>query len=139
MQLPISKSVSIFKQFLLSQYFYDGLKITLGVVLPSIFCYQIDQLQIGITVSLGALFVSITDNPGAISHRRNAMIAANIFMFIMAIIIGFTNKIGILLAFEIPIFCFIFSMLTVYGARASSVGIAALLVIIVGIYHHLNY
>jgi uncharacterized membrane protein (TIGR01666 family) len=138
MQLPISKSVSIFKQFLLSQYFYDGLKITLGVVLPSIFCYQIDQLQIGITVSLGALFVSITDNPGAISHRRNAMIAANIFMFIMAIIIGFTNKFGILLAFEIPIFCFIFSMLTVYGARASSVGIAALLVMIVGIDQHLN-
>lgn len=138
MQLPISKSVSIFKQFLLSQYFYDGLKITLGVVLPSIFCYQIDQLQIGITVSLGALFVSITDNPGAISHRRNAMIAANVFMFIMAIIIGFTNKFGILLAFEIPIFCFIFSMLTVYGARASSVGIAALLVMIVGIDQHLN-
>jgi uncharacterized membrane protein (TIGR01666 family) len=138
MQLPISKSVSKFKQFLLSQYFYDGLKITLGVILPSIICYQIDQLQIGITISLGALFVSITDNPGAISHKRNAMIAANVFIFIMAIIIGFTNKFGILLAFEIPIFCFIFSMLTVYGARASSVGIAALLVMIVGIDQHLN-
>ncbi len=138
MQIPISKSVSIFKQFLLSQYFYDGLKITLGVILPSVFCYQIDQLQIGITISLGALFVSITDNPGAISHKRNAMIAANVFIFIMAIIIGFTNKFGLLLAFEIPIFCFIFSMLTVYGARASSVGIAALLVMVVGIDQHLN-
>jgi uncharacterized membrane protein (TIGR01666 family) len=82
--------------------------------------------------------VSITDNPGAISHKRNAMIAANIFIFIMALIIGFTNKFGILLAFEIPIFCFIFSMLTVYGARASSVGIAALLVMVVGIDQHLN-
>ena len=138
MQLPISKSVSIFKQFLLSQYFYDGIKITLGVILPSIICYQLDQLQVGITISLGALFVSITDNPGAISHKRNAMIAANVFIFIMALIIGFTNKFGILLAFEIPIFCFIFSMLTVYGARASAVGIAALLVMIVGIDQHLN-
>jgi uncharacterized membrane protein (TIGR01666 family) len=138
MQLPISKSVSIFKQFLLSQYFYDGLKITFGVILPSIICYQFDQLQVGITISLGALFVSITDNPGAISHKRNAMITANVIIFIMALIIGFTNKSGILLAFEIPIFCFIFSMLTVYGARASSVGIAALLVMIVGIDQHLN-
>jgi uncharacterized membrane protein YccC len=98
MRLPISKSVSSFKQFLLSQYFYDGLKITLGVILPSIICYQLDQLQIGITISLGALFVSISDNPGAISHKRNAMITANVFIFIMAIIIGFTNRFGILLA-----------------------------------------
>jgi len=138
MQLLNSKSVSNFKQFLLSQYFYDGLKITLGVILPSIICFQFDQLQVGITISLGALFVSITDNPGAISHKRNAMIAANIFIFIMALVIGFTNKFGILLAFEIPIFCFIFSMLTVYGARASSVGIAALLVMVVGIDQHVN-
>ena len=138
MRLPISKSVSSFKQFLLSQYFYDGLKITLGVILPSIICYQLDQLQIGITISLGALFVSITDNPGAISHKRNAMITANVFIFIMAIIIGFTNRFGILLAIEIPVFCFVFSMFTIYGARASSVGIASLLVMIVGIDQHLN-
>lgn len=138
MQLPITKSVLVFKQFLLSQYFYDGIKITLGVIFPSIIFHQFDQLQIGITISLGALFVSITDNPGPISHKRNAMFAANIFMFFMALIIGFTNKFGILLALEIPIFCFIFSMLTVYGARASSVGIAALLVMVIGIDQRLD-
>jgi uncharacterized membrane protein (TIGR01666 family) len=138
MQIPVKKSVSGLKQFLLSQYFYDGLKITFGVVFPSIICFQFNQLETGMTLSLGALLVSITDNPGAISHKRNAMLAANLFLFLLALIIGFTNRSGLLLAFEIPIFCFLFSMLTVFGARASAVGIAALLVIVVTIDQHLS-
>ena len=138
MRLPVKDSVSNLKQFLLSQYFYDGLKITFGVVLPSIICYQFGHLETGITISLGALFVSITDNPGASIHKRNAMLAANLFVFVMALVIGFTNRNGILLAIEIPVFCFLFSMLTVYGARASAVGIAALLVLVIGIDQHLD-
>lgn len=137
MQIPVKKSVSTLKQFLLSQYFYDGLKITFGVVSPSLILYQFGLLEIGLTVSLGALFVSITDNPGANSHKRNAMLAANLFIFLMALIVGFTNRSGIVLAIEIPVFCFLFSMLTVYGARASAVGIAPLLVLVVTIDHHL--
>lgn len=137
MQLPVKSSVLTLKQFLLSQYFYDGLKITFGVVSPSIICYQLGHLETGITISLGALFVSITDNPGAVTHKRNAMLAANLFIFLMALIIGFTNRNGFLLAVEIPVFCFLFSMLTVYGARASAVGVAALLVLVVGIDQHL--
>lgn len=138
MHIPVRKSVSTLKQFLLSQYFYDGLKITFGVALPSLILYQFGLLEIGMTISLGALFVSITDNPGAVSHKRNAMLAANVFIFAMALIIGFTNRSGIVLAIEIPVFCFLFSMLTVYGARASSVGIAPLLVLVVTIDHHLE-
>lgn len=137
MQIPVKKSVSDLKQFLLSQYFYDGLKITFGVVFPSLVCYKLGALETGITVSLGALFVSITDNPGAIAHKRNAMLAANFFIFLMALVIGFTNRNGYVLAIEIPVFCFLFSMLTVYGARASAVGIAALLVLVVTIDRHL--
>ncbi len=138
MQIPVKKSVSTLKQFLLSQYFYDGLKITFGVVSPSLVCYQLGALETGMTISLGALFVSITDNPGAIAHKRNAMLAANVFIFLMALIIGFTNRNGWVLAIEIPVFCFLFSMLTVYGARASAVGIAPLLVLVVTIDHHLE-
>lgn len=138
MKIPVKNSVLSLKQFLLSQYFYDGLKITFGVVLPSIICYQFGLLEAGITISLGALFVSITDNPGPVMHKRNAMIVANVLIFAMAVLIGFTNRSTWLLALEIPLCCFVFSMFTVYGLRASSVGIAALLVLVIGIDQHLD-
>lgn len=138
MQLPIQTPISKVKHFLLSQYFYDGLKITFGVVSPALIAYQFGHLELGITISMGALIVSITDNPGPTAHKRNAMLATNFFIVFMALLIGFTNRSSLLLALEIPLLCFLFSMLTVYGARASSVGVAALLVMVIGIDQHLD-
>lgn len=138
MKVRGKESINDLKQFLLSQYFYDGLKITLGVVLPSVLFYPYGLLETGITFSLGALYVSIVDNPGPVLHKRNAMLATNLFVFLTALLIGFTNRETYLLAIEIPLLCFFFSMFNVYGARASSVGIAALLTMIVGIDQHLD-
>lgn len=138
MQISGKTSASTLKQFLLGQYFYDGFKITFGVLLPSIICHQLGYLQTGITISLGALIISITDNPGPAIHKRNAMMITNVGVFIMALIIGFTNDFPILLGIEITFFFFFFSMFTLYGVRASSVGIAILLVMILGIDQHLK-
>ncbi len=138
MQISGKRSASTLKHFLLSQYFYDGFKITFGVILPSIICYQLGYLQTGITISLGALIISITDNPGPVIHKRNAMMITNVGVFIMALIIGFTNTYPIILGIEIAFFFFFFSMFNVYGVRASTVGIAILLVLILGIDQHLS-
>jgi uncharacterized membrane protein (TIGR01666 family) len=138
MQISGKRSASTLKHFLLGQYFYDGIKITFGVLLPSIICYQLGYLQTGITISLGALIISITDNPGPAIHKRNAMLITNLGVFIMALIIGFTNNYPVLLGIEITFFFFFFSMFNVYGVRASSVGIAILLVLILGIDQHLK-
>lgn len=138
MEMFGKKSAATLKNFLLSQYFYDGFKITFGVLLPSIICHQFGYLQIGITISLGALIISITDNPGPVIHKRNAMMITNAGVFIMALIIGFTNDYPILLGIEITFFFFFFSMFNLYGVRASAVGIAILLVLILGIDQHLK-
>jgi len=138
MKLPDKGSARSLKQFLLSQYFYDGLKITFGVVSPALLLNFFGMPETGITISLGALYVSITDNPGPVHHKRNALLAANLLIFLVALLIGFTNHSSWLLALEIPLLCFLLSMFTVYGARASSVGIAGLLVLIIGIDQHLS-
>lgn len=138
MKWPDQNAVTDLKHFLLGQYFYDGLKITLGVVLPSVIMYQYGLLEPGITLSLGALYVSITDNPGPVLHKRNAMLLACGFIFITALVTGFTNQYTVLLFIVLAVGCFFFSMLTVYGARASSIGTAALLTLIIGIDQHLD-
>ncbi|WP_395802652.1 FUSC family membrane protein [Daejeonella sp.] len=121
------------KTFIFSQYFSDGLKITLGVLLPSLIFYQLNLLSIGITISLGAVTASIADNPGPISHKRNGMLLSILFVFLTSILTGLINKYPVFIGIEILLLSFFFSMFSVYGNRASSIGTAALLIMILTI------
>ncbi|MDZ7935785.1 MAG: FUSC family membrane protein [Emticicia sp.] len=121
------------KGFILSQYFGDGIRITFGVVLPSLILAQFDLLKIGITFSLGAVCASIADSPGPITHRRNAMFLTIGLVTITSLL---TSLVGLstytLGAFVVGL-SFLCSMLYIYGLRAASMGVAALLVMIIGI------
>lgn len=128
---PLLENTNRIKSFLLSQYFYDGFKITLGVILPAIVLYFMGYPVVAVTTSLGALFASIPDNPGPPHHKRNGVLAAVGLNFLMAIIIGFTNFSTGILAIEIFVFTFVFSLISVYGVRASAVGTSVLLTMII--------
>lgn len=121
------------KSFIFSQYFSDGLRITFGVLLPSLLFYNLDLLSVGLTISLGALCVSIADNAGPVIHKRNGMFFCNFFVFFTAALTGLINWSPILIGVEILILCFCFSMFSVYGNRASSIGTAALIIMILTI------
>jgi uncharacterized membrane protein YccC len=121
------------KDFLLSTYFGDGLRITFGAVLPSLILAQFGLLKIGITVSLGALCASIVDTPGPIVHRRNAMFFTIFIVSIVSLITSLCNFSVYLTGFLILGLTFLFSMLYVYGTRVASIGVAALLVMTLGI------
>jgi uncharacterized membrane protein YccC len=138
MNNPIETSSRQLKQFLYSQYFSDGLRITFGILLPSLICFHYDLTSIGISLSLGALCVSIPDNPGPMDHRRNAMLATAALIFVMAIITGLLSHHTWALAILITAGCFIFSMFNVFGARTASVGTSALVVMILGIDQRLS-
>jgi len=137
--MPItSKASAETKQFLRSQSFSDGLKITFGILLPSVLLYQFDLIETGIAFSLGALCVSITDNPGPLIHKRNAMLFTIPLIFIISFLTGLLNRSSWLLAIEIGILSFLFSMFNVYGARAGTIGTAALIIMVLGIDHPLS-
>ena len=118
------------KSFFYSQYFSDGLRISMGILLPSLILTQFNQFELGLTLSLGALCVSVVDIPGPVAHKRNAMAVCNLCIFIVAIITGFARLNVITLGIEITILAFVFSMFTVYGNRAAAIGTAALLMMI---------
>jgi uncharacterized membrane protein (TIGR01666 family) len=118
------------KSFFYSQYFSDGLRITIGVLLPSLILAQFNEFDVGISMSLGALCISVVDTPGPVMHKRNAMAICNLCVFIVAVTTGFARLNIYILGLEIAAFSFLFSMFTVYGNRAASVGTGALLVMI---------
>lgn len=118
------------RYFLFSQYLADGVRVTLEILLPALIFAQFGMLTTGISISLGALCVSIADAPGPVEHKRNGMLYCNIFIFPVALLTGFLNHDIFLLGLLILFSSFFFTMFTVFGNRASSIGTAALLILI---------
>lgn len=118
------------KSFFYSQYFSDGIRTSIGILLPALVFNYLNQFELGVTLSLGALCVSVVDIPGPVMHKRNAMAICNICIFVVAVVTGFARMNVITLGIEIAIFSFLFSMLIVYGTRAAAVGTGSLLMMV---------
>lgn len=118
------------RTFFFGQHLADGLRVTLEIVIPSVVFALLGDLQTGMILSLGALCVSISDGPGPVVHKRNGMLYCNIFIFLMALITGFANTNILWLGLFVLFATFFFTMFSVYGNRAGSIGSAALLIMI---------
>lgn len=121
------------KNFIYSQYFSDGLRISFGVLLPPLLLSQSGHLETGIAVSMGAITTSIPDNPGPVIHKRNGMLYSILFMVVVSLLTGIINDFPLLLVTEIFLLTFFFSMFNIYGTRAASIGTGVLIVMIVNI------
>jgi len=129
----LNQPIRNIQDFLLSTYFADGLRITIGVLCPSLIMAQFGMLQYGMTLSLGALCISVVDSPGPIVHRRNAMVITTVLLFIISIVVGLTN-LNIYVTGTLLVVCsFFFSMFFLYGNRAASVGTSVLLIMVLSI------
>lgn len=125
-----------FRSFINSYYVGEGVRMTIGILLPSIIAAYFNALPIGINISLGALGIAISDNPGPILHRKNGFFAGSILLFLVAILVGLSSFIPWLYGIILPILCFIFSIIGVFGTRAASIGVAALLILVLQADHH---
>jgi len=126
----MQKGTKEIRYFFYSQAFADGFRITLAILLPALIGLYFQHFETGLTISLGAMIVSLTDAPGPIIHKKNGMLFTIAFAFIVAIITPFAQSNFYTLGLEIALVTFFFSMFTVYGNRATAVGNAAILVMI---------
>ena len=84
-------------------------------------------------MSIGAVCVTIVDSVGPILHRKNAMLVCNAVIFIASLLTGFAVGSAWATGILIAIFCFLFSMIGVYGTRAGSIGLAGLFVMVLNL------
>src|SRR5215213_623008 len=90
-----------FRKFIGSQYLYTGLRITAGVIIPAVVLYHYGMLATMIGIPLGALFVSLTDNPGPIAHRRNGMLISIALNFLVAVLATYSRVSSFMIGIEI--------------------------------------
>ncbi len=127
--------IQSYKSFINGRYVTEGIRATSGILLPAFVMSYFDLLPVGIIMAIGALCVAATDSPGPVHHRSNGMLVCNGLIFFTAIIISLVINSPVILGIVLFICCFVFSMLAVYGARASSIGLAALLVMVLNLQH----
>lgn len=116
--------------FFYSQAFADGIRATFAILLPALIGSYLGFFDIGLTIALGAMCVSLTDAPGPILNKRNGMLFCTFFAFLIAVVTSFARMNPYLMGLEIVVITFFFSMFVVYGPRATAVGNAAVLVMI---------
>jgi uncharacterized membrane protein (TIGR01666 family) len=124
------KKVKEVQHFFYTQAFADGLRATFAILIPALAGIYFNQFELGTTVSLGAMCISITDAPGPYIHKRNGMIICAGFLFLTALITSIARFNIYFLGLEIALVCFFFSMFNVYGNRAAGIGNAAILMMI---------
>lgn len=121
------------QKFISSQYWYSGWRITAGVMLPLLIFILTGELQVAIPFLWGSLFVSLTDTPGPIHHRRNGMIAATLVNTILVLLTALTKAYPAILVAQVVILGFFLTMAAVYGGRAGAVGTLALVVMLLNL------
>lgn len=107
--------------------------MTAGVLIPVLVLANFGQMQMGVAMALGALCVSLPDNPGPIHHRRNAMLSTIGLVFLTTMITGLSVAYDWLIMLLLVVLPFLFSIIGVYGTRATSVGLACMLVMMLNI------
>lgn len=118
------------KHFLYSQAFADGFRATFSILAPSLIASYFDMFDAGLAVSLGALCANLADAPGPFIHKRNGMLICAFCVFLVVFITIYARQNIYTMGLEIAVVCFFFSMFNVYGNRATSVGNAAILAMI---------
>jgi uncharacterized membrane protein (TIGR01666 family) len=119
-----------FKKFVHSQYLSAGVRLTLATLVPCLFFQHYGVLESMMPFALGTLLIGVIDNPGTHNRRRNTLLAAIVFTSFSGLITIWIQPYLWLVYLAIVFFGLFYSMIGVYGNRASSVGTISLLIFI---------
>lgn len=119
--------------FLYSKYFADGIRISVGMITPSVIFSYLGDLHIGVTISTGAMVMALSDTHGPISHRRNGMFVCAAVALMSAMLTNLVDHYPPLLGVTIVGLSFLFAMLAVFGDRAATIGAMGTLIMVLNI------
>lgn len=119
------------KKFLYSQYFLGGLRIAIGISLPTVFCLlAFPGRDFGFTVATGALGACAVDMPGPLKYKHNEMLVCSVIGFFAALATGLATPHLYTLWLTIVPLTFVLSLIVVYGKRWPQISFATLFMMV---------
>jgi uncharacterized membrane protein YccC len=112
------------------EHFIHALRTTITIVLPVILSYSLGCLVNGIEIGLGALLVGLSDVPGDLYEKRGALVISSLVLALVSLAVLLVMNSPVLLGIVLVIFCFSFTMLSVYGDSISAIGSMSLIMMV---------
>ena len=125
------------RKFLYSQYFYGGLRIAVGISLPTVLLlFVFHRSELGFTISTGALGACVVDMPGPLKYKRNEMLACSVIGFLSAFATGLATINAFALWSTVVPLTFVLSLIVVYGNRWPQISFATLFMMVMTLEEH---
>ncbi len=119
------------RKFLYSQYFFGGLRIAVGVSLPTVLCLVVfHDRDLGFTIATGALGACVVDMPGPLKYKHNEMLACSVIGFLAALATGLATPNMFALWLTMVPLTFVLSLIVVYGNRWPQISFATLFMMV---------
>ena len=127
--------LSKIKEFTIGTNLYNALKVVLSAVIPAFLFSYLGNLEIGLTISIGALFTFPSDTPSNLKHKINGLLVTVFILAGVNLLINATYPYPLLFYPVFALLVFILSMLAVYGQRATMVAFSALMILSISLAH----
>ena len=129
---PLQHITSFFG-LLKSADYAKGIRFGLAAIIPLVITGYFDALAIGIPMAVGVLLTSPSDVPGSF-HRRVVGVSFSILIAVVAsILAGYAARTAYLFVPVLAVLMFGFSMISVYGFRASLIAFSGLFAVVLSL------
>lgn len=117
-------------EFFGSTDFSKAILLGIALTLPILIGIKLEMLQIGITITVGALLASPSDMSGSIRHKITGILLATALAMLISLIGGYL-QVSLWLLFPIlGILMFSISYISIYGFRASLISFSGLFALV---------
>ena len=123
------------QKFTDSIYFTNALKVTIASVIPVILFSLLGNFEMGFAIALGAFFTYPSDIPSTLKHKINGVLVAALLVSIVNLLVNLIFPYKWIFYPFLALLIFFFSMISVYGQRATAVSFSALLSISLSFAH----
>ena len=123
------------KDFTIGTNLHNAIKVVLSAVIPAFVFSYIGNLEMGLTIAIGALFTFPSDTPSNLKHKINGLLVTVFILAGVNLLINATYPYPVLFYPVFAILVFILSMLAVYGQRATMVSFSALMILSISLAH----
>ena len=126
----ISSAIKDLSEFFKSTDFSKALLVGIALTVPILIGIELNALEVGITVTLGAMLASPSDASGSIRHKITGILLATLLVMIVSFI-GAHLHFSLWFLFPVlGILMFSISYISIYGFRASLISFSGLFALV---------
>lgn len=129
-QKIVQESLKDLSEYFKSTDFSKAILLGIALTVPILLGIKLNALQIGITITIGAMLTSPSDVSGSIRHKVTGILFATLLAMVVSFIGGYLHLSLWLLFPILGGLMFLISYISIYGFRASLISFSGLLALV---------